>query len=303
MKGPPVTIINEQKCNGCGLCVSVCPSNTLEIKDGKAHVRGKTSIYCTHCEAVCPRGAIEVPVPNEWKFDLKTIPVGSGRTPRPEDIFLLMRMRHSTRLFLEEPVPYEVLEDLVSAAITAPSGTNSQKWNFTLVPERNALLEIGNRILSFYKKLNRKARNPLYRFISRIVHGNALVNYYNEYYAIVESAIKEWEAGRRDRLFHGAPSAMIISSSRTASCPKEDALLAAGNVILMAEAMGYGTCLIGFAVEAINRDLECRESARIPSTEDAHAFIVLGKKAADFRKPRRRRRPILRTVKQGEVNP
>lgn len=41
--------------------------------------------------------------------------------------------RRSIRAFEDRPVPREVLERLVSAAITAPSNTNRQPWRFAVV--------------------------------------------------------------------------------------------------------------------------------------------------------------------------
>ena len=55
-------IIDESKCNGCGLCVSVCKDFSLEIKDNKARVADSPvfgCIGCGHCMAICPKDAIK----------------------------------------------------------------------------------------------------------------------------------------------------------------------------------------------------------------------------------------------------
>ena len=54
------TIIDQEKCNGCELCVKVCPSETISMQDGKAHVTGDQSLQCGHCVAVCPVDAVRV---------------------------------------------------------------------------------------------------------------------------------------------------------------------------------------------------------------------------------------------------
>ena len=44
-----------------------------------------------------------------------------------------MRWRRSLRDFSSEPVPYELIEEAVSVAATAPSGANQQPWKFIIV--------------------------------------------------------------------------------------------------------------------------------------------------------------------------
>ncbi len=60
MKAAPK--INEEKCQHCGLCVSVCTCGALKIvgKTVKA-VSVDECGWCTMCELVCPQGAITCP--------------------------------------------------------------------------------------------------------------------------------------------------------------------------------------------------------------------------------------------------
>jgi len=54
--------IDEEKCDGCGLCVSVCLNNGLVIVNGVvARVEGVDCDWCTQCEIVCATGAICCP--------------------------------------------------------------------------------------------------------------------------------------------------------------------------------------------------------------------------------------------------
>lgn len=53
--------IHEEKCNGCGLCVTACHERAIELIDGKAKLI--SDIYCDglgDCLPNCPTGAIEV---------------------------------------------------------------------------------------------------------------------------------------------------------------------------------------------------------------------------------------------------
>ena len=51
--------IDDHACTGCGDCVATCPSDALDLIEGKATiVRPDDCNYCTECEASCPEGAI-----------------------------------------------------------------------------------------------------------------------------------------------------------------------------------------------------------------------------------------------------
>jgi iodotyrosine deiodinase len=47
----------------------------------------------------------------------------------------LMRTRRSVRHFSPEPVPFELIENAVLTAATAPSGANQQPWTFVVVSD------------------------------------------------------------------------------------------------------------------------------------------------------------------------
>ena len=46
-------LINSERCIGCGVCVSACPFNALEMKDGKAEVNANCKV-CKICIKQCP---------------------------------------------------------------------------------------------------------------------------------------------------------------------------------------------------------------------------------------------------------
>jgi nitroreductase len=58
--------------------------------------------------------------------------------------------------------------------------------------------------------------------------------------------------------------------------PNEDALLATQNMMLAAHSMGLGTCLIGFAVIPLIKDIRAKRILGIPDSEHVHAVIALG---------------------------
>lgn len=53
--------IDEEKCNGCGLCIPNCPEGALQIIDSKARL--VSDLFCDGlgaCLGFCPEGAIVI---------------------------------------------------------------------------------------------------------------------------------------------------------------------------------------------------------------------------------------------------
>ncbi len=62
--------IDEEKCNGCGLCVPSCAEGALQIIDGKARI--VSDVYCDGlgaCLGDCPQGAISMVEREADEFD------------------------------------------------------------------------------------------------------------------------------------------------------------------------------------------------------------------------------------------
>ena len=55
-------VIDQEKCQGCGLCVSVCICSALVISHNVVTIIETSDCgWCLQCELVCPNGAITFP--------------------------------------------------------------------------------------------------------------------------------------------------------------------------------------------------------------------------------------------------
>lgn len=55
-------VIEAEKCNGCGLCISVCACHALVLVDNVIKIIEMEECgWCLQCEIVCPTWAIVCP--------------------------------------------------------------------------------------------------------------------------------------------------------------------------------------------------------------------------------------------------
>jgi ferredoxin len=55
-------LIDLQRCNGCGICVELCPTQAVELQGDKAVItRPAACTFCPLCESYCPEKAIGRP--------------------------------------------------------------------------------------------------------------------------------------------------------------------------------------------------------------------------------------------------
>ena len=284
---------DHNACTLCGACVEICPKQVLSIDNSSVRVRTDECMLCAHCYAVCPQGAVSfdadllsAPEFTSFKYIEKiTVPGDASCSALVNSV----RSRRSVRKYLSRPVDDSIISDLAAFAVTAPSGSNCQDWEFLAVNGRKKVWDLALEIRKFFIKINRIARNPVIRYGSVPFTGAALLNYYRDRMESVETAIRKSEEGT-DLLFHGAPALIILHSGPGGSTPVEDAQYAAYNITLLAHALGLGTCFIGYAVESMNRAAFIRRYCGIPAVNRINAVLTLGYPGVEFSRPALRKK-------------
>ncbi|HOJ50814.1 MAG TPA: 4Fe-4S binding protein [Spirochaetota bacterium] len=88
-----VVVIDEKKCNGCGLCVSACAEGALQLINGKALLINE--VFCDGlgaCVGECPVGAISIEERDVNEYDeIKTLQ--ENIIPKGRDV-ILMHLLH-----------------------------------------------------------------------------------------------------------------------------------------------------------------------------------------------------------------
>jgi nitroreductase len=159
--------------------------------------------------------------------------------------------RRSVLAYLPGTLDDDTLAVLLDAAVQAPSAIHQESWRFVIVQHPNKLKQLSARS----KELFAPEVEKLYR--SR---GQAGDNPFTH---------PEFD------VFYGAGTLIVICAPSIAPFAEADCWLAAQNLMLIAYAMGLGTCVIGSALQALNEP-SFKDSLGIPPEYEAVVPVIAG---------------------------
>ncbi len=186
------------------------------------------------------------------------------------DIVEAIRMRKSIRGYKPEPVPKEVLEKILDAAIRSPSSMNTQPWEITVVAgEVLDNIRKGNvEMFTSGAAINPEVPMPTYESKYKQRQVELAIQLFQLMGIGREDKEKRAEWMRRGYRFLDAPAAIILSVD--SSLGEGHALLGVGAILqsicLAALNYGLGTCIEGqvvFFPEVVRRFTNIPESRRI----------------------------------------
>lgn len=270
--------VNEDACIKCGRCIKVCPAGIFgKTGEGEKEIVSvshiEDCIRCGQCAAVCPVAAVQhslFPASKVHKIDY-------GRFPSPEQIELLCRARRSNRAFKREPVPAECINRILDAAHRAPTASNLQQVEFTLVSNPQVMRKISAYTLDVFGKVEKKLRNPLLKPVLKL----AMPDVYK--YADKFRNMRDDFAKGGDPILRGAAAVLLIHTPKNSRFGASDANLAYQNGSLMAESLGVSQFYTGFVCMAARQDKDRKLEAMLGIDGIIHAGMALG--MPEFRFP------------------
>jgi nitroreductase len=190
------------------------------------------------------------------------------------DLVKAINERKSARAFRSDPVPREMLEEILKLTIHAPSAINLQPWEFTVVTgeekerlsrrlikayrEKQIACSPGNvkPLPKTYSKRGAKTLEMMNPFFEEIgVHSDQFIN----------------EGSCR---FYGAPVAIIICLDDSFSKARNvDIGVVLGYFLLVAHNFGLATCPVGL-ITAYEEDV--KDLLNIPSNKNVVIGVALG---------------------------
>lgn len=251
--------VDNEKCNGCGLCTKVCPGGILHLNSDHTCEMIEIGCFgwngcwkCEHCLAVCPHGAISI---FGKKPENSIAPVKAEVAVPVMDA--LITNRHSCRRFLKKDVPAAMINTMLQLLGNAPNGGNKQQVEYTLIDDRAQMDAF--RCLA-YAEMERLASNGVYPT------GFDCSSYED---------MKRWEKSvRPDMLFCDAPYLLVPHAPLGRGEPIEDVMTAAAYFELLCASRGLGAVMMTFPKNALENMPEIRAMLQIPELH--YVGVMLG---------------------------
>ncbi|MFC1992153.1 nitroreductase [Chloroflexota bacterium] len=190
------------------------------------------------------------------------------------DILKAIRERRSVRAFKPDPVPGEVIEQILNLTINAPSANNLQPWEFIVVTGEEKDRLSRSLIKAYIEKqisCGSGAVKPLPETFRRrgLANLELMEPYVKKIGVPVDTFINEGSCN-----FYGAPAAILICLD---DCFSKNQLVDVGTavsyLVLAAHASGLSTCPIGLITAYED---EVKDLLNIPENKHLIIGIALG---------------------------
>jgi len=269
--------VDAQQCTMCGACIVTCPSDMIRRREDRIKIGRIACLECGHCVVVCPTGAIvdeEAGAPPPMPLEPA---VGPG------DLAGLIRRRRTVRRYRPEPVPREILEGCLDATRWAPTAANCQAQEYVILTSPGARDELRHGIEGHYRAFAEALADQLTGAPKLEALGiDPAAATHPHVLAAVPAFVKAVDGGR-DRLFFGAPTVIVVHADEGAVMPEAACAFATHSLVLVAEAHGLGTCITGFASDALRSRADLRAVLGLPESNQVHYVLAAGWPDEPFR--------------------
>jgi len=179
------------------------------------------------------------------------IPQNSTKINSSLRVMAAIQHRRSVRDYTSQTIGKNVIHTLLDAAVHAPTAMDEQPWSFAVIQDKKVL----DRLSESAKKLVRnEAQGSDTQQAKHSLHVMDKPDFH---------------------VFYNAGTLIIIYSKISGPFVVADCWLASENLLLAAYAQGLGTCVIGFAVSALNTP-EWKAELKIPTEMTAIAPMIVG---------------------------
>ena len=289
-KGYAQVTIDDEHCNGCGLCVAVCIGAPLSLVDGRVLVDQEANFgcfACGHCMAACPLDCIRVEgrdLSPEDMFPLSLQEAAGWKTY--DSLSSLLIARRSIRSYQDKPVPREMIDKIVDAVTTAPMGIPPTDVEMLVLENKEAVARFTADVIGFFKKVRWLVSDPVL-WLLRPFMSKETAEVFKGFLAVAITSILEKYDQGENWLTYDAPCAMYFYTSRYTD--PADPIIAATYAMLAAHSLGLGSCMLGTIPYCFQYSRKLRKKYHIPDKSQQGLMLVLGYPAATYRRGIKRR--------------
>ncbi len=183
---------------------------------------------------------------------------------------------------------------MLDIARYAPTGKNMQGVHYIVATgERIRRLEVA--AAAFYRQLIGRLESPIGRKLIKFIAGAKGLEGLLLGLPDLRRDVERVERGE-PCYCHGAPVVILIHGEKLYPTMPEDCCFASYHLILAAETLGLGTCLIGYITSAAARSPQIRNAVELPAAHQIYSTLAIGYSAERFGRLVPRHPPNVRTL-------
>ena len=275
--------IDEQLCNGCGLCVKVCRGAPLVMEGKRVKVDqslGFGCIACGHCVTICPKNAITVRGRDFGPEDVSPMPKKEARADY-DSLRNLLLSRRSVRDFKDKPVEREFIDKILEAASSAPMGLPPSDVQVLVFEGFEQVQALRNDLYDEMKKWRWMTRG-VGAILMRPFMSKAASEAMREFVGPVIDMYEQKANEGVDWFLYGAPLALYFYTSPYAD--PVDPYIPATYAMLAAQSLGLGSTMLGFPGMVIMRSKLLQKKYGIDAVNGSGLMLIVGHPAVRFSK-------------------
>ncbi len=247
--------MDEGLCRKDGVCVDVCPARVLRTGASgfPEEIPENHCIFCGHCVAVCPCGALT----HSGLPEGELLPAAHKR-PTAEQMDSFLIGRRSVRVYRDKPLEKETLDALLEVARRAPTASNTQQVHWIVSNGREKVHALAQEVVSGMRTSPSGAGR--YR-----------------------SLLDQWDGGY-DFALRGAPALVVACAPSEYAWGRQDCAIALTYLELAAEARGLGVCWAGYLTSVAGLYEPLRKALALPAGYSVCGGVMLGQSKYVYRK-------------------
>ncbi|MBU3171176.1 nitroreductase family protein [Clostridium estertheticum] len=169
--------------------------------------------------------------------------------------------RRSIRMFTDQEVNSDVIDELIALGTKAATGSGNEAWGFVVITDKNEMKKISDKTKKYLLKNFEK--HP----------------YFKQY--------ESWLNNEKFNTFYNAPCLILIYGDTDSHWNVYDCTLAAGNIMNAAMEYKLGTCWIGFAEHVCGTE-EFKLKYKIPANYNLVSSLIVGYPKVQLPSPSRK---------------